>query len=139
MYGFRNPETNDYTSGKVTLRTYDEEGEAITEYDHLLTATTSEPSAEDGDDAGSGSAGEAPCASWGLAPAMCLSCAPGLVLVETTCLRTCPPGYYADEGPDGPRCQGCSSGCRQCEWGPDYCTQCEDPNLFLLQDSGKCA
>jgi len=116
VLGFRNPETTAYTTGKITLRTYDEDHWPITEYDHLLTAREGGDGAaeENVDGAGFTDNPETPCASWGLSPAMCLSCASGLVLVETTCLETCPAGLYAEEGPEGPTCADCSSDCRQC-------------------------
>lgn len=67
----------------------------------------------------------------------CAKCTKGMVLnvgaVTTTCLDTCPDGYYSDAQNT---CKACISGCKRCH--NNYtCDECNVGN-FLLEDVKSC-
>uniref|UniRef100_A0A8C5MTT0 Proprotein convertase subtilisin/kexin type 5 n=1 Tax=Leptobrachium leishanense TaxID=445787 RepID=A0A8C5MTT0_9ANUR len=60
----------------------------------------------------------------------CLSCKDDLYLLNSTCLKDCPDGYYKDE--DDHRCQPCHSTCQTCTGrSSTSCASCKDGRYFL--------
>ena len=60
----------------------------------------------------------------------CLSCYDSNVLLNKTCISTCPQGYYEDSNLK--KCELCHISCKNCSgWSEKQCISCEETKFFL--------
>ena len=68
------------------------------------------------------------CKSCDITATRCIACYSPLVLYNSSCIFSCPAGYYNDEERI---CLPCNNGCFSCKLDPNYClTGCYRPYIF---------